>query len=31
MFVAPRFSGDYWDWACFYVFSYLATQGIATF
>jgi hypothetical protein len=31
LFVAPRFSGDYWNWACFYVFSYLATQGIATF
>jgi hypothetical protein len=29
--MAPQFSNDYWDWACYYLFSYLATQGIATF
>ena len=31
LFMAPQFSNDYWDWACYYLFSYLATQGIATF
>jgi len=31
LFFAPQFSGDYSTWACYYVFSYLATQGIATF
>jgi hypothetical protein len=31
LFIAPTFSGDYWNWACYYVFSYLASQGIATF
>ena len=31
LFIAPRFSYDYYNWACYYMFSYLATQGIATF
>lgn len=31
LFIAPRFSYDYYNWACYYLFSYLATQGIATF
>lgn len=33
LFIAPQTSGDgdFSGWACSYVFSYLATQGIATF
>lgn len=31
LFIAPQFSNDYENWACYYLFSYLATQGIATF
>ena len=31
LYIAPQFSGDYWNSACFYVFSYLAKRGIATF
>jgi hypothetical protein len=35
LFIAPqtgnRPGGDYTGWACYYLFSYLATQGIAVF
>ena len=31
LFIAPQFDGDYSGWACYYVLSYLATQGIAVF
>ena len=35
LFIAPQTSnrpgGDYKGWACYFLFSYLATQGIATF
>ena len=31
LFIAPQFGGDYDTWPCYYVMSYLATQGIATF
>jgi hypothetical protein len=31
LYFAPVFSGDWWNVANFYVFSHLATQGIATF
>ena len=31
LYIAPQFSGDWWNSAAYYVFSYLATQGIATF
>jgi hypothetical protein len=31
LFIAPQFSNDYQNWASYYLFSYLATQGIATF
>ena len=31
LFIAPQMGGDFSGWACSFVFSYLATQGIATF